>query len=125
MDWLLLVRHGEAEHHTKGLTGGWTDLPLTDTGREQLRQLGLRLMDSVSPIQPHLIGGNAAALTASALLRAQGFLVGAIRPPTVPVGTARLRVTLTAAHTELQVDDLLDALSGLAEGQGAPVRYTS
>ncbi len=43
MDWLLLVRHGEAEHHTKGLTGGWTDLPLTDTGREQLRQLGLRL----------------------------------------------------------------------------------
>ena len=43
MDWLLLVRHGEAEHHTRGLTGGWTDLPLTETGRAQLKQLGLRV----------------------------------------------------------------------------------
>ena len=43
LDWLLLVRHGEAEHHTKGLTGGWTDLPLTETGRTQLRQLGQRV----------------------------------------------------------------------------------
>ena len=43
LDWLLLVRHGEAEHHTRGLTGGWTDLPLTETGRDQLRQLGQRI----------------------------------------------------------------------------------
>ena len=43
MDWLLLVRHGEAEHHTKGLTGGWTDVPLTETGRAQLQKLGKRV----------------------------------------------------------------------------------
>lgn len=82
--------------------------------RQGARQLGLRVMTSVSPIQPILIGENAAALAASAWLREQGFLVSAIRPPTVPAGAARLRVTLTAAHNEGQVDDLLNALAGLA-----------
>jgi 8-amino-7-oxononanoate synthase len=79
--------------------------------RQGARQLGLDLLDSVTPIQPVLVGDNRTALTASAGLEAKGFLVAAIRPPTVPLGTARLRVTLTAAHTETQVDRLLEALA--------------
>lgn len=79
--------------------------------RQGARQLGLDLLNSVTPIQPVLVGDNRTALTASAGLEAKGFLVAAIRPPTVPVGTARLRVTLTAGHTETQVDRLLEALA--------------
>jgi 8-amino-7-oxononanoate synthase len=74
------------------------------------QQLGLPLMDSSTAIQPLLIGDNAAALEASQALEQKGFLVAAIRPPTVPEGRARLRVTLSAAHTEAQVDQLLVAL---------------
>jgi len=73
--------------------------------------IGLRLMDSPTPIQPILIGGSAQAMALSAELRQHGILVGAIRPPTVPAGTARLRVTLSASHTEAQVDRLLVALA--------------
>lgn len=77
--------------------------------------LGLRLMASETPIQPVLLGSNEAALEASRRLMEAGFWVGAIRPPTVPAGTARLRITFTANHTEAQVDGLLEALAGLAE----------
>ncbi len=73
---------------------------------------GLRLMPSMTAIQPLLVGESADALALSAALREQGILAVAIRPPTVPVGTARLRITLTATHTESQVDRLLDALHG-------------
>ncbi|OQR30849.1 8-amino-7-oxononanoate synthase [Pseudomonas sp. T] len=73
--------------------------------------IGLSLMDSPTPIQPILIGGSAQAMALSAELRQRGILVGAIRPPTVPAGTARLRVTLSASHTEAQVDRLLLALA--------------
>ncbi|WP_236172664.1 8-amino-7-oxononanoate synthase [Pseudomonas pseudonitroreducens] len=73
--------------------------------------IGLRLMDSPTPIQPILIGGSAQAMALSAELRQRGILVGAIRPPTVPAGTARLRVTLSASHSEVQVDRLLVALA--------------
>ncbi|MBD9576901.1 8-amino-7-oxononanoate synthase [Pseudomonas sp. PDM23] len=73
--------------------------------------IGLSLMDSPTPIQPILIGGSAQAMALSAELRQRGILVGAIRPPTVPAGTARLRVTLSASHTEAQVDRLLVALA--------------
>ncbi|TBW06781.1 8-amino-7-oxononanoate synthase [Azotobacter chroococcum subsp. isscasi] len=73
-------------------------------------ELGLTLMDSPTPIQPLVIGDSARAMDFSRLLREHGFLVGAIRPPTVPAGTARLRVTLSAAHSEEQVDRLLAAL---------------
>lgn len=73
--------------------------------------IGLRLMDSPTPIQPILIGGSRQALALSAELRERGILVGAIRPPTVPAGTARLRVTLSALHSEAQVDRLLVALA--------------
>ena len=71
---------------------------------------GYRLMDSATPIQPLLIGDDAAALQLSGRLREQGVLVSAIRPPTVPDGTARLRVTLSAAHEPEDVDALLAAL---------------
>jgi 8-amino-7-oxononanoate synthase len=73
--------------------------------------LGLSLMPSATPIQPVWLGGNEAAVAASAKLAAAGVWVAAIRPPTVPAGTARLRVTLSAAHEESQVDYLLDALA--------------
>src|SRR5690606_14846024 len=61
--------------------------------------LGLQLMDSPTPIQPLLIGDSERAMQLSAGLRARGIMISAIRPPTVPRGTARLRVTLSAAHS--------------------------
>jgi len=73
--------------------------------------LGLRLLPSASPIQPILVGTPKAALEASETLFRTGFWVTAIRPPTVPAGTARLRVTLSAAHADQDVDDLLEALA--------------
>ncbi|ATP42899.1 8-amino-7-oxononanoate synthase [Pseudomonas putida] len=74
-------------------------------------QIGLQLMDSPTPIQPVLIGDSAQALRLSQMLRERGLLVTAIRPPTVPAGSARLRVTLSAAHSEAQVQLLLNALA--------------
>ncbi len=73
-------------------------------------QQGLHLMDSFTAIQPILIGDSQQASSISAALFARGFWVGAIRPPTVPAGTARLRVTLSAEHEIDQIDALLDAL---------------
>jgi 8-amino-7-oxononanoate synthase len=77
------------------------------------QDLGLKLVESITPIQPLVVGDNQAALDASDQLCASGFWVSAIRPPTVPDGTARLRITLTSIHTEDQVDRLLEALSRL------------
>ncbi|WP_109513517.1 8-amino-7-oxononanoate synthase [Pseudomonas ovata] len=74
-------------------------------------QIGLQLMDSFTPIQPILIGDAGRAVRLSQLLRERGLLVSAIRPPTVPAGSARLRVTLSAAHTREQVQLLLEALA--------------
>ena len=79
--------------------------------RQGAQALGLNLMDSPTPIQPVLIGDSGQAMAISAKLREQGILVGAIRPPTVPAGSARLRITLTAAHSAEQVQQLLDALA--------------
>jgi len=73
--------------------------------------LGLELMESASPIQPILVGSDEQAMAMSQLLTEKGCWVSAIRPPTVPEGTARLRVTLTARHTPQQVAQLLDALA--------------
>ena len=70
-----------------------------------------------SPIVPIIVGTDRAALELSTELLARGLLVPAIRPPTVPDGTARLRVTLSAAHTDEQVDHLIESLSML----GIPV----
>lgn len=82
-------------------------------------QLGLPLMPSPTAIQPLLLGDAQAAVAASGALERAGFLVTAIRPPTVPQGKARLRITLSAAHQETEVDRLLEALSGLP--QAGPV----
>ncbi|MBA1273296.1 8-amino-7-oxononanoate synthase [Stutzerimonas azotifigens] len=79
--------------------------------RQGASDIGLTLMDSPTPIQPILVGSSERAMRLSALLRERGILVGAIRPPTVPAGSARLRITLTAAHSEAQVERLLDILA--------------
>lgn len=73
----------------------------------------LRLPEAASAIVPVTVGEARAALALSAALEARGFLVPAIRPPTVPVGTARLRLAFSALHTEAQVDALADALAEL------------
>ncbi len=83
-------------------------------------QLGLPLANSPSAIQPLLLGDADTALAATQWLEAHGLLVTAIRPPTVPAGQARLRITLSAAHDEAQVDRLLAALSELPQGAHRP-----
>ena len=79
---------------------------------------GVPLGSSTTPIQPVLLGSPAAALAAQRHLAAAGYWVVAIRPPTVPVGSARLRITLSAEHTEAQVDALAAEL-GAALARGA------
>ena len=81
--------------------------------RRGAAEIGLQLLDSASPIQPIILGDEARALAFSEELAARGFLVIAIRPPTVPVGSSRLRVTLSAAHSVAQVDALLNALTDI------------
>ncbi|MFQ5642888.1 MAG: 8-amino-7-oxononanoate synthase [Thiogranum sp.] len=85
-------------------------------------QLGLPLTASVTPIQPLLVGDAGAALRLSERLRAHGLLVTAIRPPTVPEGTARLRITLSAAHEAAHIDRLLDTLANCFEGGSRAAR---
>jgi 8-amino-7-oxononanoate synthase len=79
--------------------------------RQGADQLGLSLMDSETAIQPLLVGEAERALEISTKLEDRGILISAIRPPTVPANTARLRITLSAAHSEQQVDGLLEALA--------------
>jgi 8-amino-7-oxononanoate synthase len=76
----------------------------------------LGLTTAQSPIVPLLVGAPDAAVAASAALEAQGYLVTAIRPPTVPQDTARLRFTFTADHTEEEIAGLVDAVAKLGLG---------
>ncbi|MFT4613379.1 MAG: 8-amino-7-oxononanoate synthase [Bacteroidia bacterium] len=78
--------------------------------RHGAQQLGLPVVESGSAIQPLLVGDADRAIQLSAALKSRGLLIGAIRPPTVAAGTSRLRVTLSAAHTQAQVDSLLSHL---------------
>ncbi len=78
--------------------------------RQGASELALPLMRSFTPIQPLLLGETERALMVSERLREQGFLISAIRPPTVPEGTARLRITFSAEHDNAHVDQLLTAL---------------
>ena len=87
--------------------------------RNGAAQLGLPLTDSPSAIQPLLLGDAQAALDVARTLEQRGLLVTAIRPPTVPQGQARLRITLSAAHEDEHVDRLLDALAALPRGGSA------
>lgn len=78
--------------------------------RNGAKQLGLELWNSSTAIQPILLGDSANAIHWSEQLKQQGFWVAAIRPPTIPKGQSRLRITLSAAHTEQQIKQLLEAL---------------
>jgi 8-amino-7-oxononanoate synthase len=78
--------------------------------RRGIAQLPFTLTDSHTAIQPLIVGENARALSLAARLRERGFWLTAIRPPTVPAGSARLRVTLTAEHTQRDIEALLEAL---------------
>ena len=84
--------------------------------RHGAAQRGIPLAASRTPIQPVLIGDSATALDVSARLETAGFLVPAIRPPTVPEHSARLRVTFSAAHEEADIERLLAALSSAMTG---------
>jgi len=87
--------------------------------RDGAAALDLPLMESRTPIQPLLAGESLRALEWSRLLESKGVLVTPIRPPTVPDGAARLRITLSAAHQERDIDRLLEVLGQLpARGTG-------
>jgi len=103
---LALIRDGGARRaHLAQLIAHW---------RLRAGSLPWKLLPSSTAIQPIVIGGNAAAQSIAAALWQRGFWVPAIRPPTVPAGTARLRVSLSAAHTLADIDALADALTELA-----------
>ncbi len=84
--------------------------------KDALKLQRWQLWPSQTAIQPVVIGANDEALRAAAALNAQGLWVPAIRPPTVPVNTARLRITLSAAHTADDVAQLADAFNALEQG---------
>ncbi len=78
--------------------------------RREAALLGLPLGESPTAIQPLLVGDSGKALALAEALRAKGIWITAIRPPTVPKGSARLRITLSAAHSFAQLEQLLEAL---------------
>jgi 8-amino-7-oxononanoate synthase len=90
-------------------------LALTERFRQAARSEGLELLESNTPIQPLVLGSSERALGAQQELLQAGFRVVAIRAPTVPRGSERLRITLSAAHTEEQVDALVEKLVEIHE----------
>lgn len=86
--------------------------------RAGLAGLPWPLLPSATPIQPLLVGDTASAVRLSAALWQRGLYVPAIRPPTVPAGHARLRISLSAAHSEADVAALIDALHAIAADFG-------
>ena len=103
---LVAVRQARRDHWRREKLQG-----LVARFRTGAQRQGLSLLASDSPIQPLLCGDDATAMAMSAALENAGFLVTAIRPPTVPEGKARLRVTLSALHTAAEVDALVQALA--------------
>jgi 8-amino-7-oxononanoate synthase len=94
-------------------------LALTRRFRERAAAAGVRLLESNTPIQPVVLGSATAALGAQQELLEAGFRVVAIRAPTVPRGSERLRITLSAAHTQQQVDTLVERLGEVLARYGA------
>jgi 7-keto-8-aminopelargonate synthetase-like enzyme len=80
---------------------------------DELREAGIQLPPGRSPILPLILGSEEAALAAASRLRDVGLWVVAIRPPTVPRGTSRLRITLSSQHTDAEIDLLLTTLKSL------------
>jgi 8-amino-7-oxononanoate synthase len=103
---LAAVKLARSEHWRRGKLD-----ELIGRFRERAQRAGLELLDSQTPIQPVLCGDDATALALAAALEQSGYWVAAIRPPTVPEGRARLRVTLSALHGVADVDGLVEALA--------------
>jgi 8-amino-7-oxononanoate synthase len=112
---LAAVRLARKEHWRRDKLG-----ELIARLRDAALRNGFDLLPSDTPIQPLLCGDDARATALAEALEAQGYWVAAIRPPTVPEGRARLRITLSALHTPAEVDGLVEALAWAREaiGQG-------
>jgi 8-amino-7-oxononanoate synthase len=108
---LALIRHERARHERLAAS--------IARFRALVPGLAGHLLPSATPIQPLVVGANAAAVSLSAALWERGFWVPAIRPPTVPAGTARLRIALSAAHAPEDVDALAQALVELVPAHAA------
>jgi 8-amino-7-oxononanoate synthase len=80
--------------------------------RERLRGKGMVLPEGDSPIVPIIVGEESAALNLAGKLLEKNLLVGAVRPPTVPRGTSRLRLTLSCEHTQEEIERLIEAVAG-------------
>ncbi|AUO65157.1 8-amino-7-oxononanoate synthase [Citrobacter freundii complex sp. CFNIH2] len=106
---LSVIRSQEGDARREKLTA------LIQRFRSAINHADFRLAQSHSAIQPLIVGENARALQLADTLRRQGCWVTAIRPPTVPAGTARLRLTLTQAHEPEDIDRLLEVLHGAGE----------
>jgi 8-amino-7-oxononanoate synthase len=122
---LQLIRGGEGDRRRGELAARVAELrkglaaALPQAPDGSAVAVGWQLADSFTAIQPLIVGGSAEALAASAALEAQGLWVPAIRPPTVPAGRARLRITLSASHTAADVDRLVGVLAVAARAAGA------
>jgi 8-amino-7-oxononanoate synthase len=86
-------------------------LALAQRFRKLAAEASLPLAQSETPIQPVLLGGADDAVEASRRLLERGYFVAAIRPPTVPAGSSRLRVALSAAHRDADLEGLIAALA--------------
>lgn len=102
----VAVKHAQRDHWRREKLQ-----TLIDRFRSSAQGRGLELMASDTPIQPVLCGDEANALALASAVESAGFWVPAIRPPTVPEGKARLRITLTTLHSPQQVDALVDVLA--------------
>ena len=114
---LAAVKLASSEHWRREKLG-----ELVARFRERATRLGLVLLPSDTPIQPVLLGDEARAMSVSRTLFQRGYWAVAIRPPTVPEGRARIRVTLSALHAPEDVDGLVDTLAFARERAEAEAR---
>ncbi len=98
---------------------------LIATFRTKCQKLGFSLTNSKTPIQGLILGDAKKSTKASLLLESEGFFVTSIRPPTVPQGTARLRITFSADHSQKQLESLLAALEKIQPLISREVTYVA